>query len=116
MNQVLRSVLELVRRLQPVQTNSGSNSVQVGQAGGDVNVNNSQNSVTINVAPAATPGLATHEQREVLRRIREMPWRRNDIFAFMAEEFNTSLVISLSSPELERLGAFLSELEQSKAG
>lgn len=108
-------LLAWIAKLLPKQTNTASGSVQVGQAGGNVNIVNLTQHLTLHHAPvhtgqpsaqAARPRAATPEQREVLALLARAPDRKA-VLDFMRREFNNTMVIDLDGRQLFRLRRYV---------
>ena len=132
MNQVLQWIMAMVQKLQPKQQTSGSNTVQVEQAGGDVQIDNSHRPVTMVVtqnfysaqvqARPAANGSATYEQREVLAVLRKLPDdAKVRVFDFMKRRYGTKRVIEVEGCDLRGLKRYMEvtlqncEIERRKA-
>lgn len=120
-----------IARLLPKQKNQGAGAVQVGKAGGDVevvtNVSHTVNNVSTShvtivvsaavepVAPMApepvSPPVVTADQREVLRMMRRLP-NEEAVFVFMQREFGTRRVIGLKPRELFRLRRYVESIHR----
>lgn len=87
----------------------------MGQAGGNVNIVNLTQHLTLHHAPvhtgqpsaqAARPRAATPEQREVLALLARAPDRKA-VLDFMRREFNNTMVIDLDGRQLFRLRRYV---------
>ncbi len=127
MNQILQWITAMVQKLQPRQHASGSNTVQVEQAGRDVQIDNSSRQVTMHVTqvfysaqvesePAAnsraTATTVSNEQREVLASIRSLGGKGESVFKFMERTFGSRMVIHLKPGELVRVQAYITTIKQ----
>lgn len=114
-----------IAKLLPKQQNQGAGVVQVGKAGGDIDVvtnvshtvnhvNTSHVTIVVSAvepvaaaAPAIAPApRATAEQREVLRMMRGLA-NEEAVFIFMQREFRTRMVIDLQPSELLRVRRYV---------
>lgn len=109
MRELPKQLWALIARLLPKQENSGSGSIQVGKAGGNVTIMN----ITQHVAPVAlvapqvrSRAPATADHRQVLALMDHLP-DRIPVLDFMEREFSTRMVIHLDAPQLYRLRRYV---------